>query len=171
MLCRHSREKGLIEVQKTYICIFIRSSIKDLASILSLFFPRRLFSGPVSFTGTVCTCRYPSLVFSLRERSRIYAADLDSENPRFFNAECKSSKVVTVRRHSVLCRSSVAELTSTILTIVESNSGWSYSICGLPCSFLLNDLNNGAASLFYSQTLLMPSFSFNRRCLCRFASL
>ena len=80
-------------------------------------------------------------------------------------------KIVTVRRHFILRRSSVAELASTILTIVESNSGWSYSIRGLPCSFLLNDLNNDAASLFSSQTLLMPSLSFNRRSLCRFDSL
>ena len=110
-------------------------------------------------------------MFPLLGRSRRYVADLESENLRFFNSECKSSKVVTVRRHSILRRSSVAELASSILTIVESNSGWSYSIRGLPCSFLLNDLNNDAASLFSSQTLLMPSFSFNRRSLCRFASL
>ena len=136
-----------------------------------LAFLRRFFSGRVSFTGTVRTCRYPSLVFPHQGRSRRYIADLESENPRFFNSECKSSEVVTVHRHSILRRSSVAELASTILTIVDSNSGWSYSVLGLPCSFLLNNLNNGATSLFSSQTLLMPSFSFNRRSVCRFASL
>ena len=117
-----------------------------------LAFLRRLFSGRVSFTGTVRTCRYPSLVFPHQGRSRRYIADLESENPRFFNSECKSSEVVTVHRHSILRRSSVAELASTILTIVESNSGWSYSIRGLSCSFPLNDLNNDAASLFSPQT-------------------
>ena len=136
-----------------------------------VFFLHRFFSGRVSFTGTVCTCRYPSVVFPFLRRSQRYVADLESKNRRFFNSERKSSNIVTVRRHFILRRSSVAELASTILTIVESNSGWSYSIRGLPCSFLLNDLNNDAASLFSSQTLLMPSFSFNRRCLCRFASL
>ena len=150
---------------------FIRSSMKDLANTLSLFFLRRLFSGRASFTGTVCTCRYPSLLFPFLGRSQRYAVDLESKNPRFFNSECKSSKVVTVRRHSILRRSSVAELASTILTIAESNSGWSYSIHGLLCSFLLNDLNNDAASSFSLKSLLMRCFSFNRSSLCRFASL
>ena len=104
-------------------------------------------------------------------RSQRCVADLKSGNPTFFISECKSSKIVTVRRHSILRRSSVAELVSTILTIVESNTGWSYFIRGLPCSFLLNDLSNDAASLFSSQTLHMPSFSFKRRSVCRFASL
>ena len=93
---------------------FIRPSVKDLANILSLFFLCRLFSGRVSFTGTVCTCRYPSLVFPILGRSRRYVADLKCENPRFFNSECKSARVVTVRRHSILHRSSAAELASTI---------------------------------------------------------
>ena len=76
-----------------------------------------------------------------------------------------------MRRHSILRRSSVAELFSNILTIVESNSGSSYSIRDLLCSFPLNDLNNDAAPLFSSQILFMPFFSFNRSSLCRFASL
>ena len=103
LLCPHSREKGLIEVQKK-LHKFVRSSIKDLANIQSLFFLRRLFSGRVSFTGTVCTCRYLLLVFPLQGRSWRYVADLESENPRFFDSECKSSKVVIVRRHSAECR-------------------------------------------------------------------
>ena len=99
-------------------------------------------------------------MFPFLGRSQRYVAKLESKNPIFFDSKCKSSKVVTVRRHSILRRPSVAELACTILVIVESNSGWSYSIRGLPFSFLLNDLNNDAASLFSSQTLLMSCLSF-----------
>ena len=99
-------------------------------------------------------------MFPLLGRSRRYVADLESENLRFFNSECKSPKVVTVRRHSILRRSSVAELASTILAIVESNSGWLYSVRGLSCFFLLNGLKNFTYAFLQFQTTFSLSFCF-----------